>query len=58
MIKVTVNCPNDDCIEMPDYKCENEEAWEGSGHEITCTCGTRITFNIEYFPAATDEEIL
>lgn len=56
MIKVFVDCPNDECIEMPDYECEYENAGEGSEHELTCVCGTHIKFNIEYLPSVTNEE--
>ena len=57
-VTVHVDCPNEECIEMPEYTCEGEDAGEGSEHEVTCKCGTRISFNIEYFPSAMGEEII
>ncbi len=57
-VTVDVDCPNDECAEMPEYTCESESAGEGSEHEITCDCGARISFTIEYFPSAMGEEII
>ena len=57
-ISVTVDCPNEECVEMPDYTCETEDAGDGSEHEMTCVCGTKIKFYIEYFPFAICEEII
>lgn len=58
MNHVDVDCPNDECIQFVKYEYESEDGGEGSEHETTCSCGTKISFTIEYFASAMNEEII
>lgn len=58
MFEASVQCPNDECSEYFEYKCEWESAKAGSEHEVNCpVCGTQIVFDIEYFPRITNERV-
>lgn len=53
-----VLCPNEECSEYFEYKCDWESAKAGSEHEVDCPiCGTHIVFNIEYSPRITNERV-
>ena len=58
MFEASVQCPNDECSEYFEYKCEHEDSGDGSEHETICPgCGALIEFEIAYFPSITNERV-
>lgn len=56
MFEDYVICPNNSCSEFFEFKCEWENAGDGSEHEATCPhCGTNVVFEIAYAPHISNE---